>query len=74
MMDQLGSEPCSGEKANEAGSQKCGKDGVEAMFVTEYGKVFHVDQAKVKSVFVKKISVSGTLKGDVIDVTAVKRL
>lgn len=68
---------CSGQKAmwtNEACSQKCVKGGDEAMFVTEDGKVFHVDQAKVKAVVGKKVSVSGTLKGDVIDVTAVKGL
>jgi hypothetical protein len=68
---------CSTNKAmwtNEACSQKCVKGGDEAVFVTEDGKVFHVDQAKVMSVVGKKVAVSGTAKGDAIDIASVKGL
>jgi hypothetical protein len=68
---------CSTNKAmwtNEKCSQKCVTGGDEAVFVTEDGKVFHVDQAKVKAVVGKKVSVSGTLNGDSIDVASVKGL
>jgi hypothetical protein len=68
---------CSTNKAmwtNEKCSQKCVTGGDEAVFVTEDGKVFHVDQAKVKAVVGKKVSVSGTLSGYSIDVTSVKGL
>jgi len=68
---------CSTNKAmwtNEKCSQKCVTGGDEAVFVTEDGKIFHVDQDKVKTVVGKKVSVSGTLKGDAIEVTSVKGL
>jgi hypothetical protein len=68
---------CSGNKAmwtNSACSQKCVKGGDEAVFVTEDGKIFKVDQTKVAASVGKKVTVSGTMKGDAIDVTAVKGL
>ena len=66
---------CSGNKAmwtNTACSQKCVKGGDVAVFVTEDGKVFTVDQMKVKDVVGKKVTVSGTMNGDAIEITSVK--
>jgi hypothetical protein len=70
---------CSGMKGmwtNAACVQKCVKGGDQIVFVTEDGKVYTVDQAKVSghldTLAGKKVVVSGTIKGDGIDVMSVK--
>lgn len=69
---------CSGNKAmwtDTACVQKCVDGGAPAMFVTEDGKVYLVDdQAKVKTFFGKKVSVSGTMKGDSIAISSIKNM
>jgi hypothetical protein len=66
---------CSGNKAmwtNEACVKKCADGGSPVVFVTEDGKVYTVDQAKVKNYFGKKVTVSGNMKGDSIDISSIK--
>lgn len=57
---------------NEACAQSCIKRGAPAVFVTEDGKIYQVDQAKVKDVAGKKVTLTGTMKGDTIAVDSVK--
>ena len=67
---------CAGKKAmwsNEACAKSCMKRGDPAVFVTEDGKVYTVAaQDKVKDFAGKKVTVSGTVKNDAIDVDSVK--
>ena len=67
---------CSGNKAmwgNEACVKKCVNGGSPIVFVTEDGKVYAVaDQSKVKDYFGKKVTVSGNMKGDSIDISSIK--
>jgi len=67
---------CASKKAmwgNEACAQSCIKKGAPAVFVTEDGKIFQVsNQDKVLDVAGKKVSISGTMKGDTITVDSVK--
>lgn len=66
---------CSGMKGmwtNAACVKKCVDGGSPAVFVTEDGKVYTVDQAKVKNNFGQKVTISGTMKGDSIDISSIK--
>ena len=57
---------------NEACAQSCIKRGAPAVFVTEDGKVYQVDQNKVKDVAGKKVTISGKMKGDKITIDNLK--
>ena len=67
---------CASKKAmwgNEACAQSCIKKGAPAVFVTEDGTIYQVaNQDKVLDVAGKKVSISGTMKGDTITVESVK--
>jgi hypothetical protein len=67
---------CAGKKAmwgNEACAKSCMKRGDPAVFVTEDGKIFQIaEQAKVADVAGKKVTLTGTMKGDTISVDSVK--
>ena len=59
---------------NEACAKRCIKRGDPAVFVTESdGKIYQVaEQDKVMDVAGKKVTLTGTLKGDTISVESVK--
>ena len=60
---------------NEACAQSCIKRGAPAVLVTEEGKVYAIaEQDKVKDLAGKKVSISGTAKGDTISVDSVKTM
>jgi hypothetical protein len=60
---------------NEACAQSCIKRGAPAVFVTEDGKVYAIaEQDKVKDVAGKKVSLTGTMKGETISVESVKAM
>ena len=60
---------------NEACAQSCVKRGAPAVFVTEDGKVYSIaQQDKVKDVIGKKVTLSGTMKGDAVSVESVKAM
>jgi len=60
---------------NEACAQSCIKRGAPAVFVTEEGKIFAItEQDKVKDVAGKKVTLTGTMKGDTISVESVKAM
>lgn len=60
---------------NEACAQSCIKRGAPAVFVTEDGKIFAIaQQDKVKDVAGKKVTLTGTMKGDTISVDSVKAM
>lgn len=69
---------CSGKKemlGNEACAKRCMGRGDKAVFVTEDGKVFNIpDQDKVKDLAGKKVTITGKMDGDSIDVESVKTL
>lgn len=69
---------CSGKKemiGNEACAKSCIKRGDVAVFVTDDGKVYAIaDQDKVKDVAGKKVTLTGTMKGDTISVDSVKTM
>ncbi len=69
---------CAGKKAmwgNETCAKSCMKRGDPAMFVTEDGKVYAItEQDKVKDVVGKKVTLTGTMKGDTISVDSVKEM
>ncbi|HKE24064.1 MAG TPA: DUF5818 domain-containing protein [Bryobacteraceae bacterium] len=56
-------------------AQSCIKRGDQAVLVTEEGKVFSIaDQDKVKDSAGKKVTITGTMKGDSISVDSVKEM
>lgn len=67
---------CSGNpgmKGNAACAQKCIKGGDAAVLVAEDGKIYKIsDQAKIKDHAGENVTVTGTVKGDTIDVESVK--
>lgn len=67
---------CAGKKdmwTDEGCAQSCIKRGSPAVFVTPEGKIYNVtDQAKVKDMAGKKVTLTGTMKGDTI--TAVENI
>lgn len=66
---------CASKKAmwgNEACAKRCMDRGDKAVFVTEDGKVYSVDQDKVKAVAGKKVTITGKMDGDKITVDSVK--
>jgi Protein of unknown function (DUF5818) len=69
---------CSGKKemwGNEACAKRCMGRGDKAVFVTEDGKVFNIPaQDKVKDFAGKKVTITGKMDGDSIDVESVKTL
>jgi hypothetical protein len=69
---------CASKKAmwgNEACAKSCMSKGAKAVFVTEDGKVYNVPaQDKVKDVAGKKVTITGKVDGDSIDVESVKAL
>jgi hypothetical protein len=69
---------CAGKKemlGNEQCAQSCIKRGAPAVLVTEEGKVFAIaEQDKVKDVAGKKVTLTGTMKGDTISVESVKAM
>jgi|ERR1051326_3424381 len=69
-------EKCSGNKAmwsNEACAEKCIKGGSAAVFVSEDGKVYKIDnQDQVTAHAGHKVTISGTVTGDTIKVDNVK--
>jgi hypothetical protein len=69
---------CAGKKAmwgNETCAQSCMKRGDPAVFVTEDGKIYAItEQDKVKDVAGKKVTLTGTMKGETISVDSVKAM
>jgi hypothetical protein len=69
---------CAGKKemwGNETCAQSCIKRGAPAVFVTEDGKIYSIaEQDKVKEVAGKKVTLTGTMKGDTISVESVKAM
>src|ERR1700693_1613439 len=69
---------CSGKKemwGNEACAKRCMGRGDKAVFVTEDGKIYNIPaQDKVKDVAGKKVTITGKMDGDSIDVESVKAL
>jgi hypothetical protein len=66
---------CADKKAmwgNEKCAASCIKKGAPAVFVTEDGKIFQVDQDKVLAHAGHKVTISGTMDGDTIKVDSVK--
>ena len=60
---------------NEACAQSCIKRGAPAVLVTEDGKVYAIaEQDKVKDVAGKKVTITGTMKGETISVESVKAM
>jgi hypothetical protein len=60
---------------NETCAQSCMKRGAPAVFVTDDGKIYSIaEQDKVKDVAGKKVTLSGTMKGDTISVESVKAM
>ena len=58
---------------NEACAKGCIKKGAAAVIVTEDGTIYQVsNQDKVKDLAGKKVTVSGTMKGDTITVDSAK--
>ena len=58
---------------DEACAKRCIGRGDPAVFVTEDGKIYQIaEQAKVKDVAGKKVTITGTMKEDTISVTDVK--
>jgi hypothetical protein len=66
---------CADKKAmwgNEKCAASCIKKGAPAVFVTEDGKIFQVDQDKVVAHAGHKVTITGTMDGDTIKVDSVK--
>ncbi len=60
---------------NEACAKSCMGNGEKAVFVTEDGKIYNIPaQDKVKDVAGKKVTITGKMDGDSIDVESVKAL
>jgi hypothetical protein len=60
-------------KGNAECAAKCIKGGSPAVLVTEEGKVYKIDdQAKVVPLAGKQVTLTGTVTGDTIKVTAVE--
>jgi Protein of unknown function (DUF5818) len=56
-------------------AQSCMKRGDPAVLVTEDGKVYSIaEQDKVKDSAGKKVTITGTMKGDTISVESVKEM
>lgn len=69
---------CAGKKemwGNVECAQSCIKRGSPAVLVTSDGKIYSIaDQAKVIPLAGKKVTITGTLKGDTISVASVKAI
>jgi hypothetical protein len=67
---------CASNKAmlgNEQCAQSCMKKGAKAVFVTDDGKIYNIaEQDKVTDVAGKKVTITGKMKGDTINVDSVK--
>ena len=67
---------CSTKKemwTNEQCAQRCIKRGDKAVFVTEDGKIYNIPQQdKVTGVAGKKVTITGKMDGDTINVDSVK--
>jgi hypothetical protein len=60
---------------NEACAKRCMGRGDKAVFVTEDGKIYNIPaQDKVKDVAGKKVTITGKMDGDSIDVESAKAL
>ena len=60
---------------NEQCAQSCIKRGAPAVLVTDDGKVYKIaEQDKVKESAGKKVTLTGTMKGDTISVDSVKAM
>jgi hypothetical protein len=69
---------CASKKAmwgNVACAQGCIKKGAAAVLVTEDGTIYKIaDQDKVKDDAGKKVTITGTMKGDSISVDSIKAM
>jgi len=69
---------CASKKAmwgNAQCAESCIKRGAPAVLVTEDGKVYSIaDQDKVKDSAGKKVTITGTMKGDTISVESIKAM
>jgi hypothetical protein len=64
-----------GMLGNEQCAQSCIKKGAKAVLVTDDGKVYAIEeQDKVVPVAGKKVTVTGKIKGDTINVDSVKAM